>query len=370
MEPQAQRRTRLFLSNGGRTLARRGLNHPLVEDMLRKGSLCTVLVDHLSEGREPAAFDYLFRETSLETLNHCLGEIRDEEVANYLLDSTLLIASLLSSEAYVGIERNRRELKTLMVRSGDDLAKARLTYDGHVEILGQYFFAVGRRLKEIESFLGACPFSGSAEDLRGLYGQRVRDLAGDLKFLRLELDRWVRKFVPLDGDLPAGNRGKEFLEARIGTVVDELGLRLKELQESTSFVIFEQLSLFDATLTRKRLFRRDLENQLDLDRFLGWFGELMSRVRDYDVQRQPEQLRKIQALLRDFRPDQFPTLAGVRESDHALFSSFVERLRKYRHGQGRPNDDPIHPFLLLLGDVLKSLNQRSGDGSPTDPSPF
>jgi len=370
MEPQAQRRTRLYPSNGGRVRSRGGLNHPVVRDMLRKGSLCTVLVDHLSEGREPAAFDYLFRETSLETLNHCLGEIRDQEVANYLLEGILLIAALLSSEAFVGIERNRRELKTLMVRSGDDLPKARLAYDGHVEILGQYFFAVGRRLKEIESFLGGCPFSGSAEDLRGLYGQRVRDLAGDLKFLRLELDRWVRRFVPLEGDLPAGNEGREFLEARIGTVVDELGLRLKEVQESTCFVMFEQMNLFDATLTRKKLFRRDLENQLDLDRFLGWFGELISKVRDYDEQRRPEELKKVQVLLKDFRPDLFPTLAGVRESDHALFSSFVRRLQHHRHGQSGQRDDPVHPFLLLLGDVLKSLNQRAGDHSPMDPSPF
>ena len=370
MEPQAQRRMPLSPSNGGEVRPRGGLNHPVVKDVLGKGSLCTVLVEHLSEGREPAAFDYLFRETSLETLNHCLSEIRDQEVANYLLDSVLLIAALLSSEACIGIERNRRELKTLMVRSGDDLAKARLTYDGHVEILGQYFFAVGRRLKEIESFLGGCPFSGSAEDLRGLYGQRVRDLAGDLKFLRLELDRWVRKFVPLEGDLPPGNKGREFLEARIGTVVDELGLRLKELQESTCFVMFEQLNLFDATLTRKKLFRRDLENQLDLDRFLGWFGELMSKVRDYDEQRRPDQLQKVQVLLRDFRPDQFPTLAGVRESDHALFSSFVQRLRDFRPGQAGQREDPVHPFLLLLGNVLKSLNQRASDHSPMDPSPF
>ena len=370
MEPQAQRRTRLYPSNGGRMRPRGGLNHPVVRDMLRKGSLCTVLVDHLSEGREPAAFDYLFRETSLETLNQCLGEIRDQEVANYLLEGILLIAALLSSEAFVGVERNRRELKTLMVRSGEDLAKARLAYDGHVEILGQYFFAVGRRLKEIESYLGSCPFTGSAEDLRGLYGQRVRDLAGDLKFLRLELDRWVRRFVPLEGDLPAGNEGREFLEARIGTVVDELGLRLKEVQESTGFVMFEQMKLFDATLTRKKLFRRDLENQLDLDRFLGWFGELIAKVRDYDEQRRPEQLQKVQVLLKDFRPDLFPTLAGVRESDHALFSSFVRRLQQYRHEQVGRNDDPVHPFLLLLGDVLKSLNQRAGDHSPMDPSPF
>jgi hypothetical protein len=206
--------------------------------------------------------------------------------------------------------------------------------------------------------------------LRGLYGQRVRDLAGDLKFLRLELDRWVRKFVPLEGELPTGDPGREFLEARIGTVVDELGLRLKEVQESTCFVMFEQLNLFDATLTRKRLFRRDLENQLDLDRFLSWFGELMAKVRDYDEQRLPSQLEKIRVLLRDFRPDQFPALAGVRESDHALFCRFVERLRNYRHGQGGSNEDPVHPFLLLLGDVLKSLNQRASDNSPMDPSPF
>ncbi len=125
MEPQAQRRTPLSPSNGGQVRPRGGLNHPVVQDVLGKGSLCTVLVEHLSEGREPAAFDYLFRETSLETLNHCLSEIRDQEVANYLLDSLLLIAALLSSGAFIGIERNRIELKTLMVRSGDDLAKAR-----------------------------------------------------------------------------------------------------------------------------------------------------------------------------------------------------------------------------------------------------
>ena len=370
MEPQAQRRTRLYPSSGGVTRLRGSMNHPVVQDMLGKGAICTALLDHLSEGREQAAFDYLFRETSFETLNHCLSEIRDQEVANYLLEGVLLIAALLSSEAFIGIERNRRELKTLMLRSGEDLAKARQTYDGHVEVLGQYFFAVGRRVKGIESFLGSCPFSGSAEDLRGLYGQRVRDLAGDLKFLRLELDRWVRKFVPLGGQLPTGTEGRDFLEARIGTVVDELGLRLKELQESTCLVMFEQLNLFDATLTRKKLFRRDLENQLDLDRFLSWFGELMSKVRDYDEQRRPDQLRTVQALLRDFRPDQFPTLAGVRESDHALFSSFVQRLRDYQHEQVGRKEDPVHPFLLLLGDVLQSLNQRAGDNSPMDPSPF
>ena len=370
MEPQTQGRTRLYPSQRGGVRPLGSLSHPLVQDMLGKGSLCSVLLEHLSESHEEAAFDYLFRETSFEALNHCLSEIRDQDVASHLLDGVLLIAALLSSEAFIGIERNRRELKTLVARCGEDLGKARQAYDGHVEILGQYFFAIGRRLKEIESFLGDCPFSGSAEDLRGLYGQRARDLAGDQKFLRLELDRWVRKFVPLEGELPEGNNGREFLEARIGTVVDELGLRLKEVQESTCFVMFEQLNLFDATLTRKKLFRLDLENQLDLDRFLSWFGELMSRVRDYDEQRRADQLEKVQALLRDFPADRFPALAGVRESDHALFTSFIERLQHYRHGQTRPKEDPVHPFLLLLGDLLKSLNQRAGDRSPLDPAPF
>jgi hypothetical protein len=183
----------------------------------------------------------------------------------------------------------------------------------------------------------------------------------------------------LEGELPAGEEGREFLEARITTVVDDLALRLKEVQESFSFVMFEQLTLFDETLTRKSLFKRDLENQLDLDHFLSWFGELISRVRDYDVERRPEQLEGIQFLLRDFHPEQFPAFAGMRESDHILFSSFVQRLQTYRDpaatgqlkGQKEAQaEDPIHPFLLLLGDLLSSLNQRTSDQSPMDPSPF
>jgi hypothetical protein len=141
--------------------------------------------------------------------------------------------------------------------------------------------------------------------------------------------------------------------------------------------MFEQLALFDDTLTRKRLFKRDLENQLDLDHFLSWFGELMSRVRDYDKQRQAEQLDGIKFLLRDFHPEQLPALAGMRESDHVLFNSFVQRLQTYRHptagetiGHKQQVDDPFHPFLLLLGDLLSSLNQRAPDQSPMDPSPF
>ncbi len=266
-----------------------------------------------------------------------------------------------------------------MFRSGEDLSKARRVYDSYVEVLGQYLFAIGRRLQQTEAFFAGCPFSGSAEQMRGLYGQRVRDLAGDLRFLRMGLDRWVRKFVPLDGELPVGEEGREFLEARITTVVDDLALRLKEVQESSSFVMFEQLTLFDETLTRKRFFKRDLENQLDLDHFLSWFGELISRVRDYDERRQPEQLEGIQFLLRDFHPEQFPALAGMRESDHILFSSFVQRLQTYRHRataqlkdakEGGQTDDPVHPFLLLLGDLLSSLNQRAAEHSPMDPSPL
>ena len=181
----------------------------------------------------------------------------------------------------------------------------------------------------------------------------------------------------LEGDLPVGEEGREFLEARISTVVDDLALRLKEIQESFVFVMFEQLALFDDTLTRKGLFKRDLENQLDLDHFLSWFGELLSRLRDYDEQRQPEQLEGIKFLLRDFHPEQLPALAGMRESDHILFSSFVQRLQTYRPTTAGPRidhkeqvDDPVHPFLLLLGDLLSSLNQRALDQSPMDPSPF
>ncbi len=374
MQPQAQRGEHPSLQNGNGT----GINHPVLRDILGKGPICAPLLDRLSEGREHAAFEYLFRETSFDTINHCLSEIRDQEVAHYLLDGVLQIGSLLSSEAFIGIERIRRELKTLMFRSGEDLSEARRVYDSHVEVLGQYLFAIGRRLQQIEAFFASCPFSGSAEQIRGLYGQRVRDLAGDLRFLRMGLDRWVRKFVPFERELPEGEEGRELLEARITTVVDDLALRLNEVQESFSFVMFEQLTLFDETLTRKSLFKRDLENHLDLDHFLSWFGELISRVRDYDEQRRPEQLEGIQFLLRDFHPEQFPALAGMRESDHILFSSFVERLRTYRHtatgplkGQkGAQAEDPVHPFLLLLGDLFSSLNQRAADQSPMDPSPF
>ncbi len=166
-----------------------------------------------------------------------------------------------------------------------------------------------------------CPLTGSGEQLRGRYGQRVRDLAGDVRFMRQELSRWVRRFVPLKPTSRSAGAGvdREFLEGRIDAVVDELGLRIREIHETLSASLFEQLVIFDPALTRQRLFRRDLENVLDIGQLLDVLANLFDRVKEFDEGRRADQLQRVKTLLRDFRPEQFLSFSGVRESDQALF---------------------------------------------------
>jgi hypothetical protein len=317
------------------------------------------LVEGLNQAKEQAAFKYLFRETSLDSIHRCLAKVKDQEISQFLQKGILQIASLMSSEAFTGIERVRRGLRTLQMRVADDPLAARRIYDRHVETLGRSVFALGRRLRQIEGFLAGCPFSGSAEQTRGLYGQHVRDMAGDVRFLRFELARWVRKFVPIRGELPAGQEGCSFLEGRIGAVVDDLGLRLREIQEVLSASILNQLILFDEKLTRSELFKSDIENFLDVDSLMSCLSELVTRVKDYDERRRPGELKKIKTLLHDIQPGQFPALSGIRESDHILFARFVPQILDYRHRPAGRGDDPIHVFLLLLGDLLLGLNRTS-----------
>jgi hypothetical protein len=288
-----------------------------------------------------------------------------------LVEQLFMKAALLSSEAFTGIEEIRGELKRFSIRAGgEDPAGARQKYDRQVEKLGQHVFALGRRLHQLEQFMANCPLSGSGEQLRGRYGQRVRDLAGDVRFMRQELSRWVRRFVPLK---PA-SRGqaetvdREFLEGRIDAVVDELGLRIREIQETLSASLFEQLVIFDPALTRQRLFRRDLENVLDIGQLLDVLANLFDRVKEFDEGRRSDQLQRVKTLLRDFRPEQFLSFSGVRESDQALFLRSIEALVAYEPPAGRASkasseDDPIKVFLLLTGDLIASLRrqQRSRD---------
>jgi hypothetical protein len=325
------------------------------------------LTSPLTKTRDQAAFKYLFRETSLESIQQCLESIRDQEMVEFLEEGILKIAAIMSSEAFTGLERARRELKALLPRVEEEAANARLLYDRHVETLGQLTFALGRRLDQYEEFLSKCPFTGSAEQLRGLYGQKARDISGDVRFLHVELNHWVKRFVPIRGELPKGDEGRSFLEGRITAVVDDLGLRLKEVQEILSTAIHDQLSVFDGTLTRSRLFKKDIENFMDIDHLLSWITELMSRVKEYDAERRPEQLQIVKTLLSDFRPEKFPALSGVRESDQALFSKFIPHILDYKHSAKQRGDDPMHVFLLLLGDLVRSLQQAGAEASPLDP---
>jgi hypothetical protein len=321
----------------------------------------------LSQTKDQAAFRYLFRETSLESIHQCLAKVRDQEMVEYLQNGIIQIAELMSSEAFTGLERTRRKLRALRPRVVEDPSVARRQYDQHAENLGQLIFALGRRLGQFEEFLSSCPFSGSSELKRGLYGQRVRDLAGDIRFLGFELNLWVERCVPLRGDLPDGVEGRAFLEGRIGAVVDDLGLRLKEIQEVLGAAILQQLNVFDETLTRSKLFKRDIENVLDTDHLLSWLAELMGRVRDYDEQRRPEQLERVKTLLANFQPEQFPALSGIRESDHTMFTRFIPQIMHYSHSRPQKGDDPIHLFLLLLGDLVRNVNQTGAEATPFDP---
>ena len=333
------------------------------ESSLKNGRLSVPL----ARTKDQAAFKYLFRETSLESIQQCLENIRDQEMVEFLEEGILKIAAIMSSEVFTGLERCRRELRALLPRAHEDAALARHVYDRHVETLGQLMFALGRRLDQYEEFLSKCPFTGSAEHVRGLYGQKARDIAGDVRFLHLELHHWVKRFVPIRGDLPNGEEGCLFLEGRISAVVDDLGLRLKEVQEILSTAIQDQLSVFDETMTHSRLFKKDIENFMDIDHLLSWLSELMIRVKEYDSKRRPEQLQGIKALLQDFRPEQFPALSGVRESDQTMFFELLPQMLNYQRREKQKGDDPMHVFLLLLGNLVRNLKRAGAEASPLDP---
>jgi hypothetical protein len=341
---------------------------PTAGELLRRGELSQPLLERLNHGRDQAAFEVLERETSLDVLNDCIRRIPDQQVTEYLVEQTFLKAGLLASEAFTGIEEIRRELKLLKSETPSaEPAAVRARYDSHVEKLGRHVFALGRRLHQLEQFMASCPLTGSGEQMRGRYGQRVRDLAGDVRFMRQELGRWVRRFVPLKVQ-GRDQVDREFLEGRIDAVVDELGLRIREIQETLSASLFEQLAIFEPALTRKNLFRRDLENVLDIGQLLDGLANLFDRVSEFDEGRRPEQLARVKTLLREFRPEQFPSFSGVRESDQAHFLRSVEDLLRFEPAQSRgqvvaDTEDPIKVFLLLTGDLVANLRrqQRSRD---------
>jgi hypothetical protein len=343
-------------------------------ELLRKGRLCQPLMERLNHGRDQAAFEFLSRETSLDVLNECIRRIPDQQMTENLVEQLFMKAALLSSEAFTGIEEIRRELKNFSSGSEEEPVAARRRYDREVEKLGQHVFALSRRLHQLEQFMASCPLTGSGEQLRGRYGQRVRDLAGDVRFMRQELSRWVRRFVPLKGRSQSAQPesvDREFLEGRIDAVVDELGLRIREIHETLSASLFEQLVIFDPALTRQRLFRRDLENVLDIGQLLDVLANLFDRVKEFDEGRRADQLQRVKTLLRDFRPEQFLSFSGIRESDQALFLSSVDSLLRYEPASAGSapssnDDDPVNVFLLLTGDLVTSLRsqQRARDQKP------
>ncbi len=338
--------------------------HETKDESLSKSERLSV---PLARTKDQAAFKYLFRETSLESIEQCLGNIRDQEMVEFLEEGILKIAAIMSSEVFTGLERCRRELRTLLPRVQEDAALARNVYDRHVETLGQLMFALGRRLDQYEEFLSKCPFTGSAEHVRGRYGQKARDIAGDVRFLHVELYHWVKRFVPIRGDLPNGEEGRVFLKGRINAVVDDLGLRLKEVQEILSAAIQDQLSIFDETMTHSKLFKKDIENSMDIDYLLSWLNELIYRVKEYDSERRPEQLQRIKTLLRGFHPEQFPASSGVRDSDQAMFFELLPQMLNYQRSEQQKGDDPMHIFLLLLGNLVRNLKRAGAEASPLDP---
>lgn len=349
------------MSNGNR---RPGAPASSPRVAVAREGLCPALLQRLDRGRDQAAFEFLAHETNLQAVNRCLLRIQDEEITEYLLEVIFLGASLLTSEAFTGIEAIRRDLKALPDRMKREEARACLrAYDSRVERLGRHFFALGRRLLQLEQFMTGCPLTGSGEQLRGRYGQRVRDLAGDIRFMRQELGRWVRRFVPMKRPSGRGGEGevvdRELLEGRIDAVIDELGLRIREVHETLSACLFEQLATFDRTLTRQKLFRRDLENVLDLGQLLDSLSNLFDRVKEFDEERRTDQLGRVKTLLQEFRPEHFLAFSGVRESDQALFLSSVEELKRHQPGPSTDEEeDPIKVFLLLTGDLIASLRRQ------------
>jgi hypothetical protein len=179
--------------------------------------------------------------------------------------------------------------------------------------------------------------------------------------MRQELSRWVRRFVPLKRDQAQTDDDAEFLEGRLDAVVDELGLRLREVQDTLNATLFEQLVLMDATLTRKKLFRRDPGNIVDVGRLLDWLGNVLDRAKEFDEGRRRDQLDRVKTLLREFEPKQYMSFSGLRESDQALFLHCVEDLERYQPTTELGQDDPIKVFVLLTGDFIAGLRRQHRD---------
>ncbi len=331
------------------------------EHLYPRGEFCQPLLDLLNKGRDQAALDYLARETSLEVLSECLRKVPDQRLTAYLLEQFLLVGSMLSSAAFTAIENLRDELKALgLGASAEDPKDVLVLYDRRVEKLGKYFFALGRRLQQLEYFMESCPLTGSAEQLQGLYGQRVRDLAGDVRFIRQGLSRWVLRFVPLRRDPKSIEVADlELIEGRIDAVVDELGLRLREVRETLNMTLYEQLLVIDPSLTRKQLFRGDAENIVDVGRLLDWLGNVLERAREFDNGRRPDQLDRVKTLLREFEPEQYVAFSGLRESDQDLFLRCIEDIES-------EENDPTQVLILLTGDFIATLRRQYRDaGTPS-----
>lgn len=296
---------------------------------------------------------------TLDVLNDCVRRIPEQDVTARFLDQLFQTGSLLSSESFTGIERIRASLKTLGRRAGAvDVAVARKRYDQEVERLGRCMFALGRRLHQLENDMAACPFSEQGDDLKSVYGRTVRQQAGDIGFLRQELNRWVHRFVPLKSDLPQGDDVLQFIGGRIDAVVDELGLRLSEIRDVLFAIVYQQLLLFDPSLTRQQLYRRDLDNLLDVGHLLEWLNEVFTELTRYDQSRSQDSLERVKSLLNDFDMERFPALAGVRESEQVLFLRSLERFRQYEPiNELTDGDDPVKVLLLLFGDLIGSLRR-------------
>lgn len=331
---------------------------------LEQGTLEPLLHERLKRAHDQVAFDYLTKELSVDVLDRCVKNVSDQELTEFLLEHVFQVAFLLSSEALFGIEDLRSELKALSAEmSFEDAGRSRLLFDRSVEKLGKYFFALGRRLHQLEQSMAACPLSGSAEQKRGLYGQRVRDLAGDVGFMRQGLARWVQRHVPLER--PRGGVDPELLEGRLDAVVDEIDLRLREVRDTLKATILEQLRLFEPGLTQERLFRSQEAKPIDPASLLETLVSLFEQAKAFDEERQPGQLSRLQALLDGLSDAHVQSITTLRESDHELFMQCVESLKGYEIADYPRDDDPIQVFLLLTGDFIARLRRQQEKSSET-----
>ena len=141
-------------------------------------------------------------------------------------------------------------------------------------------------------------------------------------------------------------------------------MRSREVSETLSASLYQQLLIFDPSLVRKQLFQGDVENVLDVDYLLQSLSDLFDCIKSFDEDRDPEELDRFRGLLDSFRTDEFLAFAGIRESDQILFLRSIEDLKRYdpssRIGPGE--DDPIKVFLLLAGDLVATIRREHGRG--------